>query len=81
MHANEYSKVLVCPTTRKRLRFATDRELEALRKREGLEKLEDAWIRSDRAVAYPVTLGIPMLTPNNAISLRKSRPAQETSQP
>jgi uncharacterized protein YbaR (Trm112 family) len=81
MHANEYSDVLVCPTTRKRLRFATDRELEALRQREGLEKLEDAWIRSDRAVAYPVAQGIPLLTANNAISLRKTRTAKKSPKP
>ncbi len=81
MHANEYSDVLVCPTTRKRLRFATDRELEALRMREGLQNIEDAWIRSDRAVAYPVVNGIPLLTANNAISLRKTRTSKKSDKP
>lgn len=81
MHANEYSDVLVCPTTRKRLRFATDRELEALRMREGLDNLQNAWIRSDRAVAYPVVNGIPLLTPNNAISLRKPRASKKSDNP
>lgn len=81
MHANEYSDVFVCPTTRKRLRIATDRELEALRQREGLEKLENAWIRADRAVAYPVVQGIPLLTAGNAISLRKSRTSKKTDNP
>ncbi|MFM8363774.1 MAG: hypothetical protein ACKOAS_01325 [Verrucomicrobiota bacterium] len=81
MHANEYSDVFVCPTTRKRLRIATDRELEALRLREGLEKLENAWIRADRAVAYPVVQGIPLLTSNNAIFLRKSRTIKKSANP
>ncbi len=79
MHANEYSDLYVCPTTRKRLRRATDREMQALHLREGLEKIEDALIRSDRAVAYPVVHGIPMLAPNNAISLRKTRAKKNTS--
>ena len=85
MHANEYSELYVCPTTRKRLRPATDREMEALHLREGLQALEGAWIRADRAIAYPVVRGIPLLTPNNAISLRKPRarktPAKKTSKP
>lgn len=79
MHANEYSEVFVCPTTRKRLRLATERELEALRLREGLAKIEAAWIRSDRAIAYPVVRGIPLLVPNNAISLRKPRQRKEST--
>jgi uncharacterized protein YbaR (Trm112 family) len=81
MHANEYSEVFVCPSTRKRLRPATDREMEALHLREGLESLEGAWIRADRAVAYPIVRGIPMLTPNNAISLRKTRTSKKSSKP
>jgi uncharacterized protein YbaR (Trm112 family) len=81
MHANEYSKILVCPTTRQRLRFATEQELQALRLREGFEKIEDAWIRADRAVAYPVTQGIPRLTANNAISLRKTSVPKKSSNP
>ncbi len=81
MHANEYSENFVCPITRKRLRLATERELEALRQREGLAKIESAWIRSDRAVAYPVVRGIPLLVPSNAISLRKSRTRKESSNP
>lgn len=68
-----FSQILVCPRTLKRLRAATDKELEALRKREGLEKLESAWIREDRAVAYPVRRGIPLLVPAAAISLKKTR--------
>jgi len=72
MHANEYSNIFVCPTTHKKLRLATEREVEALKQREGLQKIEGAWIRSDRAMAYPVIRGIPMLVPANAISLRKS---------
>ena len=81
MPANEYSDVFVCPTTRKRLRFANERELQALRQREGLKKLEGAWIRSDRAVAYPVVQGIPLLTANNALSLRKPRTSKKTDNP
>lgn len=79
MHANEYSDHFVCPTTRKRLRPATDREMEALRLREGLQSVEGAWIRSDRAVAYPIVRGIPLLTSGNAISLRKPRAAKKAS--
>ncbi len=81
MPANEYSEVFVCPSTRKRLRPATDREMEALHLREGLESLEGAWIRADRAVAYPIVRGIPMLTKNNAISLRKPRTPKKSSKP
>lgn len=81
MHANEYSEIFVCPTTRKGLRLATERELEALRQREGLAKIESAWIRSDRAVAYPVIRGIPLLVTSNAISLRKPRTRKESSKP
>jgi uncharacterized protein YbaR (Trm112 family) len=81
MHANEYSETFVCPTTRKGLRLATEREVEALRQREGLTKIEGAWIRSDRAVAYPVLRGIPLLVPSNAISLRKPRTQKESSKP
>jgi uncharacterized protein YbaR (Trm112 family) len=81
MHANEYSDVFVCPATRKRLRFANERELEALRLREGLGKLENAWIRADRAVAYPVVQGIPLLTAGNAISLRKTRTSKKSANP
>ena len=78
MHANEYSEILVCPTTRKKLRLATEQEIEALRQREGLAKIESAWIRSDRAVAYPVIRGIPLLVPSNAISLHKSPKQKDT---
>lgn len=78
MHANEYSGTLICPTTRKKLRLATERELEALRQREGLEKIDGAWIRADRAVAYPVIRGIPLLVASNAISLRKSPKENDT---
>lgn len=81
MHANEYSEIFVCPTTRKKLRLATERELEALKQREGLQKIEGAWIRSDRAMAYPVIRGIPMLVPANAISLRKSPKNNDSSNP
>jgi uncharacterized protein YbaR (Trm112 family) len=81
MHANEYSDHFVCPTTRKRLRPATDREMEALRQREGLESIEGAWIRADRAVAYPIVRGIPLLTSANAISLRKPRSPKKPSKP
>lgn len=79
MHANEYSEIFVCPTTQKRLRLATERELEALRQREGLAKIESAWIRSDRAVAYPVIRGIPLLVPSNAILLRNPRQRKDHS--
>ena len=78
MHANEYSEIFVCPTTRKKLRLATEKEIEALRQREGLAKIESAWIRSDRAVAYPVIRGIPLLVAANAISLRKSPRQKDT---
>lgn len=78
MHANEYSEIFVCPTTRKKLRLATEKEIEALRQREGLAKIESAWIRSDRAVAYPVIRGIPLLVAANAISLRKSPKQKDT---
>jgi uncharacterized protein YbaR (Trm112 family) len=78
MHANEYSDLFICPTTRKKLRLATEREIQALRLREGLAKIESAWIRSDRAVAYPVIRGIPLLVPANAISLRKSPKEKDT---
>ncbi len=81
MHTNEYSDIFVCPTTRKKLRLATERELEALKQREGLQKIEGAWIRSDRAMAYPVIRGIPMLVAANAISLRKSPKKKDTSKP
>ena len=81
MHANEYSEILVCPTTRQKLRLATDREIEALHHREGLEKIQSAWIRADRAVAYPVIRGIPPLVAANAIPLRKSPPAKDSSNP
>jgi uncharacterized protein YbaR (Trm112 family) len=81
MHANEYSNIFVCPTTRKKLRLATEREVEALKQREGLQKIEGAWIRSDRAMAYPVIRGIPMLVPANAISIRKSTKPKDTSNP
>ena len=78
MHANEYSEIFVCPTTRKKLRLATEKEIEALRQREGLGKIESAWIRADRAVAYPVIRGIPLLVAANAISLRKSPRQKDT---
>ncbi|MFM8982351.1 MAG: hypothetical protein ACKOLA_05480 [Spartobacteria bacterium] len=78
MHANEYSEILICPTTRQKLRLATEREIEALRQREGLAKIESAWIRADRAVAYPVIRGIPLLVAANAISLRKSPKEKDT---
>ncbi len=78
MHANEYSEIFVCPTTRKKLRLATEKEIEALRQREGLAKIESAWIRSDRAVAYPVIRGIPLLVAANVISLRKSPKQKDT---
>ena len=78
MHANEYSEIFVCPTTRKKLRLATEKEIAALRQREGLAKIESAWIRSDRAVAYPVIRGIPLLVAANAISLRKSPKQKDT---
>jgi len=78
MHANAYSEIFICPTTRKKLRLATEREIQALRLREGLAKIESAWIRSDRAVAYPVIRGIPLLVPANAISLRKSPKQKDT---
>ncbi|MFZ9920018.1 MAG: hypothetical protein ACO3GO_01380 [Terrimicrobiaceae bacterium] len=81
MHANEYSDIFICPATRKKLRLATERELEALKQREGLAKIEGAWIRSDRAMAYPVIRGIPLLVAANAISLRKSPKKQDTSNP
>jgi uncharacterized protein YbaR (Trm112 family) len=81
MHANEYSEILVCPTTRQKLRLATDREIEALRQREGLAKIEGAWIRADRAIAYPVVRGIPLLVAANAISLRKSSESIDSSNP
>ena len=81
MHANEYSDIFVCPTTRKKLRLATDHEVEALRQREGLHKVEGAWIRADRAVAYPVIRGIPLLVVANAIPLRKSPPKKDPSNP
>jgi uncharacterized protein YbaR (Trm112 family) len=55
--------------------------MEALHLREGLESLEGAWIRADRAVAYPILRGIPMLTKNNAISLRKPRTPKKSSKP
>jgi uncharacterized protein YbaR (Trm112 family) len=80
MHANEYSDLFVCPSTRKKLRPATEKEMEAMRHRKGLESLEGAWIRADRAVAYPVIRGIPLLTPNNAISLRKPRDTNNASE-
>jgi uncharacterized protein YbaR (Trm112 family) len=81
MHANEYSDHFVCPATRKRLRPATGREMEALRQREGLQSIEGAWIRADRAVAYPIVRGIPLLTAGNAISLRKTRSLKKPSKP
>ena len=49
MHANEYSEILVCPTTRQKLRLATDREIEALRQREGLAKIEAKFLARGRA--------------------------------
>jgi len=67
--------LFVCPLTRKRLRRATSAELTAMHKRPGLESIRDAWIRSDRAIAYPVEDGIPCLVPEAAISLRKTRPS------
>jgi len=78
MHANKYSEILICPTTRQKLRLATDRELEALRQREGLSKIEGAWIRADRAIAYPVIRGIPLLVAANAIPIRKSPKQKDT---
>lgn len=78
MHANPYSDVLVCPQTRKRLRLATEQELHALRQRQGLERVEGAYIRSDRAMAYPVMRGIPLLTEANAIPLRAVRRKKKT---
>lgn len=65
--------LFVCPLTRKRLRPATGAELTAMHKRPGFEGIRDAWIRSDRAIAYPVEDGIPRLVPEAAIPLRKSR--------
>lgn len=80
MHANPYSDLFVCPQTRKRLRLATEQELHALQQREGMERIEGAWIRSDRAVAYPVMRGIPLLTEINAIPLRAQRRNSKTAQ-
>lgn len=81
MHANPYSDLLVCPKTRKRLRLATDQELQALKQREGMERVEGAYIRSDRALAYPVMRGIPLLTEANAIPLRATRLKKKTEEP
>lgn len=81
MPANDYSAHFVCPATRKRLRPATEREMDALRQREGLQSVEGAWIRADRAVAYPIVRGIPLLTAGNAISLRKTRSQKKPSKP
>jgi uncharacterized protein YbaR (Trm112 family) len=69
MHENSNSSLFVCPQTRMPLRLATEQELHALKQLEGMERIEGAWIRSDRAIAYPVMRGIPMLTEVNAISL------------
>lgn len=80
MHANPYSDLFVCPQTRKRLRLATEQELHALRQREGMERIEGAYIRSDRAMAYPVMRGIPLLTEVNAIPLRTTRPKKKTEE-
>jgi uncharacterized protein YbaR (Trm112 family) len=80
MHANPYSDLLVCPQTRKPLRMATEQELHALKQREGMEKVEGAWIRSDRVVAYPVMRGIPLLTEANAISLSATRRKPKTDE-
>jgi uncharacterized protein YbaR (Trm112 family) len=74
MKAPEFSSLYVCPQTRLPLRLCTDVELEALRKREGCEKLEAVWIRSDRAVAYPVKNRIPLLVASAAIPIKKTRP-------
>jgi uncharacterized protein YbaR (Trm112 family) len=81
MYANEYSDILVCPTTRQKLRPATKLEFEILRQREGLSKIEAAWIRSDLSVAYPVIRGIPLLVASNAISLTKSPKDKVVSNP
>lgn len=70
--------LFVCPKTRKPLRLATARELAGLRKRQGLAELQNALVRSDRCAAYPVWEGIPLLTPEAVIPLRKPR-ATKTS--
>ncbi|MFY8268542.1 MAG: hypothetical protein ACOVLK_04000 [Terrimicrobiaceae bacterium] len=80
MSQPDYSDLLVCPQTLKKLRHATEAELEALRKREDSPGLEGAWIRDDRAIAYPVQHGIPLLVATSAIALRKPR-AKKTSLP
>lgn len=81
MHANPYSDLLVCPQTRKPLRLATEQELHALKQREGMERIEGAYIRSDRAMAYPVMRGIPLLTEANAIPLRATRRKKKSEEP
>jgi uncharacterized protein YbaR (Trm112 family) len=81
MAETEYSELFLCPQTLRRLRPATEKELEALRSREGFEKLESALVRSDRSVAYPVKRGIPMLIPGAAISMRKTTAKKSTSPP
>lgn len=78
MSESNEEALFVCPKTRKPLRLATARELAGLRQREGLAELENALVRADRTAAYPVWEGIPLLTPESAITLRKPRAAQKT---
>ena len=76
MPTPEYSSLFICPQTGKKLRQATDEELEDLRA-SGEQNLDGAWIREDSVLAYPVKKGIPLLVPAAAIPIKKKIPPEQ----